>query len=75
MSTINRYLKDTIRSCYWELCLTEFDNGTYELWSGHRVKDTGDMKKETTKMISEKKAMKFKLDNAIYLIECYQVKN
>ena len=73
MSTINRYSKDTIRSSFWEFSLTEFDNGTFELWKGHRTRDTGDIKKEITKFISEKEALKFKKDNSMYLIECYQV--
>lgn len=71
MTTIHRFIKDTIKSTEWHIQIEE-TNGDYILWKGLIRKDDYEIIKETTKVISESEAMKYMDENIDYCIETYR---
>jgi hypothetical protein len=67
-----RFIKDTIRSCKWEIIITEHPDGKIELWKGH-IDDCSTIIKEVNEVITKKKADKYKKDNEFYHIETYEI--
>lgn len=73
MPTINRYIKDTIKSCHWETQITENEDGTFELWKGYFRKDSADLIKEEKEVLTKEQAEQYKEKNKEDLIETYTI--
>lgn len=72
MTTIFRYIKDTINHQHWECQLT-FSEDSIELWKQHSNSEDCRIIKEVSEVISVKSAEKYKLENKLFLVETYTI--
>jgi hypothetical protein len=69
---IIRFQRDTIRSCFWEMCLVFHPDGGIELWSAHVRREDGECLKQKIEWLTPTQAEKYKAKNEGYIIERYE---